>query len=275
VSNNLPIGVFDSGVGGLTVASALKAALPREEIFYFGDTARCPYGDKTPAEVLEYSIEVCDFLTGKGVKLLVVACNTATAAALPTLQKRYAVPVVGVVDPGARAAVKATRRQRIGVIGTSVTIHSGVYETAIKRLAADAVVFSLACPEFVPLVERGETSGERVRRVVADRLEPLCKSDIDTLILGCTHYPHLQAVIQDVVGSEVRLISSAYETAQEVRRILAQRGLERDASTPPTDRFYTTGDSARMIQALREWMGLCEDHVEVVKVQLDMPTLRV
>ncbi len=275
MSNELPIGVFDSGVGGLTVASALKAQLPREQIFYFGDTARCPYGDKTPAQVLDYSIEVCDFLTQQGVKLLVVACNTATAAALPTLQKRYAVPVIGVVQPGARAAVKATRQRRIGVIGTTVTIQSGVYAAAIQRLAAESVVISLACPEFVPLVERGETSGDKVRRVVADRLEPLCKSDIDTLILGCTHYPHLQSVIQEVVGPHVRLISSAYETAQEVRRILEERGLQTAAAAPPKDRFYTSGDGARMAIALREWMNLTADDAEVIKVKLGMPAVRI
>jgi glutamate racemase len=272
VSNQLPIGVFDSGVGGLTVASAIKAELPNETITYFGDTARCPYGDKTPEQVLEYSTEICDFLVQRGVKMLVVACNTATAVALPALQQRYHVPVLGVVRPGARAAVRATETMRIGVIGTAVTVKSGVYERAIKSLLPKAEVYSLACPEFVPLVERGETSGKHVERIVQERLLPLQKRDIDTLILGCTHYPHLESVIQRAVGDHVRLISSAYETAREVKAVLSDQAWTADRTEPAVDQYFTSGDGVRMEQALQKWMRAWADDTFVIHVGMESLT---
>jgi glutamate racemase len=275
VFNQLPIGVFDSGVGGLTVASAIKAELPNETITYFGDTARCPYGDRTPEQVLEFSTEICDFLVQRGVKMLVVACNTATAVALPTLQQRYRIPVLGVVRPGARAAVLATKTKRIGVIGTAVTVASGVYERAIKALLPDAEVYSLACPEFVPLVERGETSGQHVERIVKERLQPLQERDIDTLILGCTHYPHLGSVIQRAVGDNVRLISSAYETAREVKAVLSDQVGKTNRVESPADQYFTSGDGVRMQHALEKWMGAHGDDAFVIHVEMGAITYSV
>ncbi|MBX5437845.1 MAG: glutamate racemase [Alicyclobacillaceae bacterium] len=256
VRSDQPIGVFDSGIGGLTVAAAIAEALPNERIFYFGDTARCPYGDRSVDEVVSFSRQVLDFLYALGVKMLVVACNTATAAALPALRSRYPVPVLGVVEPGARAAVAASSRGRIGVIGTAVTIRSGAYEQSIKNIMPDAQVWSLACPSLVPLVERGEWSGQAVEEEVRRALAPLRWVDLDTLILGCTHYPLLQGVIQRAMGNGVRLISSAEETSREVGRVLASLCLLRRATEPPVHRLFTSGDPERMAVAAQRWLSV-------------------
>jgi glutamate racemase len=263
-----PIAVFDSGIGGLTVASAIAEELPNEQIFYFGDTARCPYGDRPPAEVREFSLQIYDFLRALDVKLLVVACNTATAAALPDLVARSDIPVIGVIGPGARAAVKATskRRRRVGVIGTAVTIASGAYAEAIHELDPQVDVLSLACPRFVPLVEAGRWDGPDVERVIRETLLPLSICDIDTLILGCTHYPLLQAPIARVMGPSVQLISSAAETAKEVQRVLDSSGLLRQDDTPPRHRFYTTGDGERMRIAVTNWLSLDAEDVDLFTV---------
>ncbi|MCL6593192.1 MAG: glutamate racemase [Alicyclobacillus sp.] len=267
--HELPIGVFDSGIGGLTVVREIRKQLPDERVIYFGDTARCPYGDRDPDEIRSFSIQVCDFLREQGVKLLVVACNTATAAALPDLQARYDVPVVGVVRPGARAAVQASKSLRIGIIGTAVTVASGAYDQAVREFVSSAEVYSLACPEFVPLVERGEWDGPRVRKVVQQRLLPLAATPMDTLILGCTHYPLLQPVIQDVLGPRVRLISSAEETAREVQAILRESGLERTSVTGTAEYwFYTSGDGVHMRFALKHWLGLEDKEGQVQTVDL-------
>ncbi|MCF8563516.1 glutamate racemase [Alicyclobacillus tolerans] len=268
MSNHRPIGVFDSGIGGLTVAAAIAAELPNEQIFYFGDTARCPYGDRDPAEVAEFSIEVLDFLYAQGVKLLVVACNTATAVALPILEKRYKVPVIGVIQPGSRAAAKTTNHKRIGVIGTAVTIHTGAYERAVKSLDPNANVHSLACPAFVPLVESGQWSGPDVEKTVLQSLLPLMEERVDTLILGCTHYPLLQETIQQVVGNDVRLISSAYETAVEVRAVLTARNELREQTGHVQNRYYTSGDGTKMRAALQHWLNLSDDRAEVLTVPI-------
>ncbi len=252
----------------------MKRVLPAEAILYFGDTARCPYGDKTPQQVLEYSLEVCDFLVSQGVKMLVVACNTATAAALPALQARYSVPVVGVVGPGARAAAMATQSSRIGVIGTQVTIASGVYEHAVHALIPAAQVYSLACPEFVPLVERGETSGAAVEEIVRNRLQPLKSLEIDTLVLGCTHYPHLQGVIQHVMGDGVRLISSADETAREVKSALEATGQSAGVRTAVPDRYFTSGDPLWMERALRRWLMDDTAVGSAARIDLNQVTVR-
>ncbi|MCL6444960.1 MAG: glutamate racemase [Alicyclobacillus sp.] len=265
---DLPIGVFDSGVGGLTVASAINALLPHERLMYFGDAARCPYGNRQPDEVIRYACEILDFLYQRGVKLLVVACNTATATALPVLEARYDVPVIGVIQPGARAAVRNADAIRIGVIGTSVTVASGAYEQAIHALRPEADVYSLACPDFVPMVERGCVSGPEVEQTVRGALTPLVAAGVDTLILGCTHYPLLQAPIRRVIGTNVRLISSAEETAREVRQILTTRQLMGSWSQPQHC-FFTTGERARMQEALTRWTPweVQAHHVETVDVQ--------
>jgi glutamate racemase len=253
VKSSMPIGVFDSGIGGLTVVKSLLRELPNEQIFYFGDTARCPYGSRPKHEVYTFAQEILDYLYALGVKALVIACNTATAVALKDLRHRYDVPVIGVVEPGARAAVRASASGRVGVIGTEVTIQSGAYERAILQLNPGFQVFSHATPSFVPWVERGIWSGDAVDADVMQALHPLQSMGIDTLILGCTHYPLLSGPIEKAMGTTVRLISSAEETAKEVKHILTERG-ELNQGAPGPHRFMASGDVRGMAQALREWL---------------------
>ncbi len=261
---NLPIGIFDSGLGGLTVASEVTRALPHERIVYLGDTARCPYGPRDLAEVRRFVLEIGTWLEQRPVKLMVIACNTATAAGLALAQRTFDVPVIGVVEPGARAAVRATVNRNVGVIGTVGTIESGAYSRAARAIDAGVTVFSVATPKFVDVVEAGlrrgpgtleewlaESSDVFIRpsfyELARDYLYSLKRSGIDTLVLGCTHFPLLQAAIQQVVGAQVRLISSAEETAREVAETLELRGHlappPRDA-TPPAHHFATTGEVA-------------------------------
>ncbi|MDQ6928896.1 MAG: glutamate racemase [Actinomycetota bacterium] len=240
------IGMFDSGFGGLTVARALIDLLPDEDLVYFGDTARYPYGPRSLSDVREFAMQISRILLDDhDVKMIVVACNTAAAAALETLRFDLEVPVVGVVDPGVRAAVKVTRNGRVGVIGTAGTIGSGAYQRAAESLRAAVELTSLACPGFVELVEEGETGGERAHAVVSDRLAPLVDAGIDMLLLGCTHYPFLARTISDVVGREVVLVSSADETAFEIRSILRDTGLGRRSGAGDgkgRHRFISSGD---------------------------------
>ncbi len=256
---SLPIGVFDSGLGGLTVVRELVRALPEEPIVYFGDTARCPYGPRGRSEVREFVLQIGAWLSARPVKLIVVACNTATAAGLALAQRAFDVPVIGVVEPGARAAVMATVNRHVGVIGTVGTVESGAYSRAVRALDAGATVFSAATPRFVDFVEAGlrmdesplenwisETADVFIRpsfyEMARDYLDPLKRAGIDTLVLGCTHFPLLSAAIQQVVGPNVRLISSAEETAREVAETLAARG-HLTAGGPPSREFFTTGDA--------------------------------
>lgn len=257
----MPIGVFDSGLGGLTVAREITRALPGESLVYLGDTARCPYGPRDLSEVRRFVLEIGSWLEHRRVKLIVVACNTATAAGLALAQRAFSVPVVGVVEPGARAAVMATRNRRVGVIGTAGTIESGAYSRAVRALDVGVTVFSAATPRFVEIVEEGLRLGEGpmedlladsadvfVRpsfyEIARDYLDPLKRSGIDTLVLGCTHYPLLSASIQQVVGHNVRLISSAEETAREVAETLARRDHLAPAGSTEHHVFATTGDAA-------------------------------
>ena len=223
--NSAPLGVFDSGIGGLTVARALFERLPKESVIYFGDTARVPYGPKSPDTVRRYSGEILAFLLKRGVKAVVVACNTSTAHALDTLQKQAPVPVVGVIEPGARAAVSATKTGTIGVIGTAGTIASGAYERAIKALRPDARVRAHACPLFVPLIEEGWFDHPATELIAREYLEPLKKTGVDVLVLGCTHYPLLKPLLARVMGPDVTLVDSAEETAKAVATELETRGL--------------------------------------------------
>ncbi len=259
------IGVLDSGVGGLTVVKELMRQLPKEEIVYIGDTERCPYGPRPHDEIEAYTWELIEFLLKKDVKMIVIACNTATAVVLKEARKRLDIPVIGVIDPGARAAVKGTRNKHIGVIGTKMTIESGSYEKALRHVAGEVDVYSLACPPFVPLVEAGEVSGERVRQVVEETLRPLQPSEMDTLILGCTHYPLLAPVIQDVVGPDVHLISSGDETALEVAAMLDYQELENALDAVPAHAFYATGDIELFDRLASEWLGR-PVHAEKVEV---------
>ncbi|WP_309670922.1 glutamate racemase [Gemmatimonas sp.] len=243
-SRGASIGMFDSGLGGLTVANALMRRLPAESLLYFGDTARVPYGPKSPDTVRRYALQIGEWLVQEGVKCVVVACNTATAHALDALQSTLSVPVIGVVEPGARAAVRASRGGPIGVIGTSGTIASGAYTRAIHRQSPDIDVRAEACPLFVPLVEEGWIDHLATRLIAHDYLAPMREARVDTLVLGCTHYPLLAPVIAAEMGPEVRLIDSAEETAAEVERILAERGLLQDTSgehgREPTHRFVAS-----------------------------------
>jgi glutamate racemase len=217
--------VFDSGIGGLTVLKELLVRLPGESFVYFGDTARVPYGTKSVETVLKFSRENVTFLLDRSVKFIVVACNTASAGAVPRLQREFRIPILGVIEPGARAAVQASTSHRIGVIGTSGTIRSGAYQSAVKKLDPSAEVHAKACPLFVPFVEEGWVDGEVVQLVADTYLSEFKEKNIDTLVLGCTHYPLLRDVIEEAVGKGVTLVDSAVETAIEVERALAEQGL--------------------------------------------------
>ncbi len=258
-----PIGIFDSGLGGLTVLKALMDRLPAEHTVYLGDTARLPYGTKSPDTVMRYSLQNTSFLAGQGVKLLVVACNTASATSLPVLVRRYRVPVVGVIEPGARAAVGKTRNGRIGVIGTSATVGSRAYDKAIARLAPEARVVSRACPLFVPLAEEGWTDNDVARLTAGVYLEPLAGEGIDTLLLGCTHYPLLRGVIGEAAGAGVELIDSAQETAEEVARLLSSTGLAREGGEGRRT-FFVTDLPARFWEVGQRFLGERLENVNLV-----------
>jgi glutamate racemase len=260
-----PIGVFDSGIGGLTVARALMRRLPEESIIYFGDTARVPYGPKSPDTVRRYSLEIAEFLLAQGVKAIVVACNTATAHALDALRAECPVPVVGVVEPGARAAVDATRGGRIGVIGTVGTVRSGAYERAIRALAPGAEVLARPCPLFVPFVEEGWLDHEATRLVAHEYLDGLRASGVDSLVLGCTHYPLLKPLLCEVMGEDVRLIDSAEETAAETGRVLAGRGLcSAGGTAAPAHRFVASDAPDHFSRMAGRFLGTPLEHVETV-----------
>ena len=262
MTSSAPIGVFDSGIGGLTVVHELMRQLPHESIVYFGDTARVPYGNKGPETVQRYSREIADFLESRGVKAIVVACNTATAHALPTLRAERALPVIGVVEPGARAAVAASRSGTIGVIGTTGTVRSGAYERAIHALRPDATIAAQACPLFVPLVEEGWTDREATRLIATEYLDPLTQRHVDTLVLGCTHYPLLKPLLHALLGPEVRLIDSAEETAAETARVLRDGGLAAPADAVPQYRFVCSDEPARFLALGQRFLGGAIDDVE-------------
>ena len=241
--SNAPIGVFDSGVGGLTVARAIIDQLPNESILYVGDTAHSPYGPKPIADVRRYALEVMDDLVAQGVKLLVIACNTASSAMLRDARERYAgIPVLEVIQPAVRSAVRQTRNKRVGVIGTVGTVNSLAYEDAFAA-ASDLQIFTEACPRFVEFVEAGVTNGAELLAIAEQYLGPLKAAGVDTLVLGCTHYPLLAGAIQYVMGEDVTLVSSAEETAFDVYRTLVKHGLERTAMSKPSYTFEATGDS--------------------------------
>src|SRR5437870_696279 len=235
-----PVGVFDSGVGGLTVARAILELLPGEPLLYVGDTARFPYGPRPLEEIRRFGLEIARYLVDRGVKLLVVACNSVEVAAIQDVANAAGVPVVGVVDPGARAGVLATRNGRVGMIGTEATVRSGAYDRAVEGTGRDVRLFSQACPAFVEFVERGDTSSPELFDAAREYLAPLKEAGVDTLILGCTHYPMLSGLIAEVMGRDVVLISSADEKAKDVYEALVAGDLR--ASGTPTHEFVCTGD---------------------------------
>jgi glutamate racemase len=237
-----PIGVFDSGAGGLTVMHELLVTLPHEDVVYLGDGARLPYGPRPLAEIRRFALEIGGYLEGQDVKLVVVACNAATSAALPALQKRLAIPVVGVITPEAHAAVQATRNRRIGLLATRATVSSGRYERLVRTLDAGVRLTAVACPRLVQLIESDDPFGEATVAAVREYAAPLKAAEVDTVILGCTHYPLIRPILQRVFGRKVTLVFSAEETAHEVAETLARKGIERGSSREGTYRFVTTGD---------------------------------
>ena len=261
-----PIGVFDSGIGGLTVVKTLIQELPSESIIYFGDTARVPYGTKSKLTIVKFSLENVEFLLRHSVKCIVIACNTSSSWALPTLRKYFKVPIIGVIRPGAFAAVRQTRNKRIGVIGTRATIKSHAYEAAVKRLDPAARVFSQSCPLFVPLVEEGWLNGSICREVAEQYLAPLKQQRIDTLILGCTHYPLLAQTIRHVLGDDVVLVDSAQQTVAEVRGVLTGSDALCDGRVKPRHRFFVTDEPSHFTSIGQRFLGHLIGSVERAKV---------
>lgn len=249
------IGIFDSGVGGLTVLREIMQALPQEDTLYFGDTARVPYGTKSPETVTRYAGEIASFLIRRDIKLLVVACNTVSAVALPALKRQLSIPVVGVIEPGARRAVEVTRSGRIGVIGTAGTIRSSAYTRAIKRLKPDAEVLTRACPLFVPLAEEGWIDNQVARLTAQTYLQELKEAEVDTLVLGCTHYPLLKPLIASVMGPGVTLVDSAEETARTVAAILAENGLLRPPAEKGNHNYYVSDIPAGFVRVGNRFLG--------------------
>ena len=253
--SSAPIGIFDSGVGGLTVARAIIDQLPNESIIYIGDTARGPYGPRKIAEVREFSLEIIEFLVQRGCKAIVIACNTASSAMLRDARERFQVPIIEVIQPAARRAVAATRSGKVGVIGTNATIESGSYLDAFAA-APQLEITSKACPRFVEYVERGETSGAEITAIAREYLQPMIDAKVDTLVLGCTHYPLLTGVISYVMGEGVTLVSSAEETAKDLYRVLVEKNLLRENSvTPPTHEFLATGAADQFEILARRFLG--------------------
>ncbi len=257
-----PIGIFDSGVGGLTVVRSVIDRMPHESVIYYGDTARGPYGPKDLTLVRKYAMDIAAFLEDLGVKMIVIACNSATAAGLGYVENACKVPVIGVIEPGALEAVRLTRNHKVGVIGTQATVESGAYTRRIGSLSQEIEITSRACPLLVEFVERGEVEGGHIEEVLEGYLEPMKVAGVDTLILGCTHYPLLHAPIAKVIGDAVTIISSADATAAEVERVLAEDELSKENSDPPSYRFLCSGDTELARRLGRMFLGPEVEHVE-------------
>jgi glutamate racemase len=275
LDHNLPIGIFDSGVGGLTVYRALHERLPNERFVYLGDTARVPYGTKSLATVERYAVENSKFLEAHGIKLLVVACNTASALALPAIRRAVRAPVIGVIEPGSRAAVEAAGGKNVGVIATEATINSGAYANAIAALGATGNVIERACPLFVPLAEEGWANTDVARIVTKDYLSDFSHSSIAALVLGCTHYPILRDVISETVGSEITLIDSGAATAADVESLLEQESLTHDEPLglyqerrlcDDLDHFYVTDAAERFAKVAERFLGSAPSILEAVEI---------
>ena len=263
MSDSRPIGVFDSGVGGLTVVKALRDLLPNEDIFYLGDTARVPYGPKSPETVQRYAIELAGILTGKDAKALVVACNTVSSVALPMLTKKFSVPVIGVIEPGARAALQATSNRHIGVIGTRATIRSGAYEKALRTADNNVRVSSRACPLLVPLIEEGLLDDEVTDRMIMRYLEPMLTDGIDTLVLGCTHYPLLAGAIERALQSRIKLVDSAQNCARAVEGTLDRQSLRAASSNRGELHVALTDAADNFLNVARDALHLSFGEIEL------------
>jgi glutamate racemase len=263
MSNPQPIGVFDSGIGGLTVVKALRDRLPNETIVYLGDTARVPYGPKSSETVQRYALELAHMLMQKNAKALIVACNTVSSVALPLLTRKFSVPVIGVIEPGARAALQATRNRHVGVIGTRATIRSGAYEKALRATDNNVRVSSRACPLLVPLIEEGLLDDDVTDRVIVRYLEPLLADGIDTLVLGCTHYPLLGAAIARVLGREIALVDSAQNCATAVQETLDRRSLRSPATERAELHVALTDAADNFLNVARDALQLSFDEIEL------------
>jgi glutamate racemase len=259
-----PVGVFDSGMGGLTVLHECLVTLPHEDFVYVGDGARLPYGPRPATEIRRFAGEIAGYLEAQDVKLIVAACNSATSAALPELQERLSVPIVGVITPEAHAAVQATVNRRIGLLATEATVASGRYEELVRTLDAGARLTSVACPRLVPLIEGDDPFGAETVSAVRAYAEPLKQADVDTVILGCTHYPLIRPIFQRVFGRGIRLVFSAEETAREVAETLARKGYENGGAREGTYRFLTTGDTEQFRAMGARFLQLPIDAVEQV-----------
>lgn len=263
---NKPIGLIDSGVGGLTVMKEAIRQLPNESFYYVGDTKRCPYGPRTPEEVLDFTWDMVQFLLKKDIKMLVIACNTATAVALSNIKNKLSIPVIGVIQPGSLAAIKMTKNKQIGVIGTQGTVNSEVYTETINKKSASANVVSLACPSFVNIVETNRATTKYAWQEVQSTLEPFNDTNIDTLIMGCTHFPHLRPLIQEAVGTKVELIDSGAETVALMSTILDYEELNASHENVNTKhKFFTTGAVEPFEEIASDWLDRTDLDVEHIK----------
>ena len=261
-----PIGVFDSGLGGLTVAKAIKEKLPNENIVYLGDTARVPYGNKSTLLVTGYATQITNFLLGENAKLIVVACNTASALALPALQSEFLVPILGEIIPGSQAAVHATRNKHVGVIGTTATINSNAYTQALREIESSIQITTQACPLFVPLVEEGWLNGPVPSEITASYLKNINVENVDTLILGCTHYPLLKPMIQDIVNDNTVLIDSAETVAEEVAIILIEKKMSADSSNKGLLKCFVTDSPIQFENIAKRFLGYSLNNVQTVPI---------
>jgi glutamate racemase len=262
-----PVGIFDSGVGGLTVVSEIFSILPQEDIIYFGDTAHLPYGSKSKQAVTRFSLDIANFLKAKKVKIIVVACNTASSFALSSLREKIGLPVIGVIEPGAQAAINTTRNFNIGVIGTEGTINSRAFEGALRKIDRNVKVFSQACPLFVPLVEEGWLDEPETWQIAEKYLSPLKDKGIDTLILGCTHYPLLKELLSKIMGQGVSLIDTPEATAKAVQRMLGEKNLLRKGNHKPVYKFFVSDDPEKFLELGRRFLGKSIDKAERVNLE--------
>ncbi|MGB9885676.1 MAG: glutamate racemase [Moorellales bacterium] len=266
-----PLGLFDSGVGGLTVASEVFAQLPAESIIYFGDNAHVPYGDRSPEELIRLADAICGYLVRQGAKLIVDACNSTSSVALEYLRRRYSVPLVGVVEPGVRAALACTKNRRVGLIATEATVQSEAHRRLAARLDPGVAVFAQACPLLVPLAEAGAVDTPEAYAALSEYLAPLADAGIDTLILGCTHYPFFAPLIRRILGPEVVLVDPARETVREAAAILQERGLMAPSGRPPRHRYVVSGDPEAFRRSAEKLTGRTLPTVEVADLGVDRP----
>jgi glutamate racemase len=269
-SSQRPIGIFDSGIGGLTVLKEIFERLPHESTLYLGDTARVPYGIRSPETVTRYSFENTRFLVSRDIKMLVIACNTVSSVSLDALRCNFPVPVVGVIGPGAKAAAAATKTKKVGVIGTEATVSSGSYTRAIQSIDSSIEVFSISCPLFVPLVEEGWTEGLITELTAEKYLAGVRDKAIDTLVLGCTHYPLLKPVFSKIMEDSVGLIDSAIETAMEIRSILKEQSLLNAPGSPVRHKFFVTDAPQKFLTVGERFLGRNIEHIEKIKLEMEV-----